>query len=86
MLIQAAKLLRWLGNRGVLRAELESIDRDQRDTFRTVDPFLGAALCEAISLVSRTSLRVAREAARVVDPYWLDVETPEELWLLFDND
>jgi hypothetical protein len=79
-------VLRKLSWPHVLRRRLLSIDRDQRDTTLDVDPFIGAALCEAIALVSRTSLRVAREAAMAVDPYWLDIESPEQLWLLFDNE
>lgn len=79
-------MLRKLSYPHILRLRLLSIDRDQRDAMTDVDPFIGAALCEAVALVSRTSLRVAREAAMAVDPYWLDVESPEQLWLLFDNE
>jgi hypothetical protein len=88
MLIEAAKIFRWMSHHLVLGPELAVISSGQMDDdpARPKDPFITAALCETVALVSRTSLRVAREASRAVEPYWLDVGSPEELWLLFDND
>lgn len=85
MIMAVAKEFRRLIRYPQLTAALREIGMDEEISHRGIDPFIQAALVEVVSFVQRQSLRVAREAARAVEPYSLDVLTDEDVWLLFDN-
>jgi hypothetical protein len=84
MVIQAAKLFRQLVNYRNITACLRRIGIDEKMDDGKWDPYLQAAVLEIVALVCRNNLRVARESARAVEPYWLDVQTQEDFFLLFD--
>lgn len=50
-----------------------------------LDPFLAAAIFETVSFVVRKEVRLAREAAQLLDPTWIELETEGDLLLLFDK-
>jgi len=75
--VEAAKILKGLGNRGNLGQILEGLDEQ--------DVFIQAAIYETISFIARRETRYAREAISRLDGIWLDLDHPEDLTLLFDN-
>jgi hypothetical protein len=49
------------------------------------DIYMEAAIYEVVAFLARRDAKRAREAAMALDPFWVDLETPEDFLLVFDK-
>jgi len=74
-----------LSNTNTLKKWIRAFDRDVTQLHWEHDFMIEAALYEIISFIARRDSRIARNAALMLDPFWIDLETAEDYLLVFDK-
>jgi hypothetical protein len=85
MLKEVARIFKRLSNKSHLKKWISSFDRDVTTIAWEHDIYTEAAIYEVVAFIARRDARIARSAAMLLDPFWIELETPEDYLLVFDK-
>lgn len=85
MIHEMADTFKALSNSSRLRKWVRAFDRDVSTLHWEHCYFIEAALYEIIAFIARRDARIARTAALMLDPHWIELEEPEDYLLVFDK-
>lgn len=85
MILEVAQICKKLANKGTLKKWLRAFDRDVTTLSFDYCYHIEAMIYEIIAFIARRDARVARSAALLLDPFWIELETKEDYLLIFDK-
>lgn len=85
MIQEVAQIFRKLSNKNTLKKWFRAFNRDVTTIPWDYCYHIEAALYEVLSFIARRDARIARSAALLLDPFWIELETPEDYLLIFDK-